>query len=338
MTDPQVSVIITTYHNEGYLPRAIDSVLGQTYPNIQLIVVDDNPPDSPARKATEAVMARYPQVLYLRHPENRNGAAARNTGLSAATGGYVAFLDNDDFYTSGHIAACVDALRDAPDHGSVVTSVVKICGGSCWDRIDPPAEDMHRALLMKETALGTGSNLFLTTALVRKIQGFDERFRRHQDVEFGLRYFALDEPVRLADVQIVKEMDGFSNVPDLKGFLATKQLLWDTFRDTLDALPQEDRHRYFAAQYSSLLYTACRGGHRDQIRAMTEKLEAHRPLSRKEKLMVGLTRLGLFRAYEALKRMIKRSRSRALLTKLCATLTPQDQALLRQALADGKKG
>ena len=338
MTDPQVSVIITTYHNERFLPRAIDSVLSQTYPNIQLIVVDDNPPESPARAATEEVMAGYPQAIYLRHTENRNGAAARNTGLRAATGKYTAFLDNDDFYTSGHIAACVEALRDAPGHGSVITSVVKICGGVCWDRIDPPAGDMRQALLMKETALGTGSNLFLTTELIRKLQGFDDRFCRHQDVEFGLRYFAEDSPVRLEGVQIVKEMDSFSNVPDLDGFLATKQLLWDTFRDTLDALPPEEQHRYFAAQYSSLLYTACRSGHRDQIRAMSKKLEAHRPLDRKEKLMVGLTRLGLFRAYEAMKRTIKRLRSRKLLAGICSTMAPQDQALLRQALADGKKG
>ena len=337
MTDPQVSVIITTYHNERYLPRAIDSVLRQTYPNIQLIVVDDNPPDSPARRATEAVMAHYPQALYLRHPENRNGAAARNTGLRAATGKYIAFLDNDDFYSSHHIASCVQALGDQPDRGSVVTSVVKICGGICWERIDPPKEDLWRALLMKETALGTGSNLFLTAELVRKIQGFDERFRRHQDVEFGLRYFALDEPVRLEEVQIVKEMDGFSNVPDLQGFLATKQLLWDTFRETLDALPEEDRHRYFAAQYSSLLYTACKSGRRDQIQAMRHALEDHRPLSRKEKLLVALTDMGLFRTYEALKRLIKRLRAGASYKMIAQSLPPQDRVSLDQALAAGRK-
>ncbi|MBQ7345377.1 MAG: glycosyltransferase family 2 protein [Oscillospiraceae bacterium] len=337
MTDPQVSVIITTYHNERYLPRAIDSVLGQTYPNIQLIVVDDNPPDSPERRATEDVMARYPQALYLRHPENRNGAAARNTGLRAATGKYIAFLDNDDFYFSHHIASCVQALRGHPDCGSVVTSVVKICGGICWERIDPPTEEVWRALLMKETALGTGSNLFLTADTARQIQGFDERFRRHQDVEFGLRYFALDRCCPLEDVQIVKEMDGFSNVPALDGFLATKQLLWDTFRNTLDALSEADRHRYFAAQYSSLLYTACRSGRRDQIQAMRRALEDHRPLSRKEKLLVALTNMGLFRTYEALKRLVKRLGAGASYRKIAQSLPPRDRASLDQALSAGRK-
>ena len=55
---PLVSVIITTYRNEIYLPRAIESVLNQSYSNIELIVVDDNAPDSQARTNTEAVMTR----------------------------------------------------------------------------------------------------------------------------------------------------------------------------------------------------------------------------------------------------------------------------------------
>ena len=60
-----VSVIITTFHNESYLPRAIESVLNQSYSEIELIVVDDNNPESRARYETERVMRRYPQVKYL---------------------------------------------------------------------------------------------------------------------------------------------------------------------------------------------------------------------------------------------------------------------------------
>lgn len=332
METPLVSVIITTYHNEQYLPRAIDSVLRQTYPNIQLIVVDDNPPDSPSRRATEAVMARYPQALYLRHPENRNGAAARNTGIRAAQGKYIAFLDNDDFYFSHHIASCVQALRDRPDCGSVVCGVVKICGGICWDRIDPPQADLGRELLFRETALGTGSNLFLTADIVRKLGGFDERFRRHQDVEFGLRYFALDRAAAISRVQIVKEMDGFSNVPDLRSFLSTKQLLWDTFRQQLDALSPEDRHRYYAGQWSALLYAACKAGDRAMIRDIRSRLTEHRPLDRRETLMVSLSRIGLFRTYEQLKALIKRARSGRLRDAVLSGLSQDDRLIFERSL------
>ena len=68
---PLVSVIITTFNNVEYLSRSIESVLHQTYPELELIVVDDNPPGSEARQETEKVMQRYPQALYLKHPENR---------------------------------------------------------------------------------------------------------------------------------------------------------------------------------------------------------------------------------------------------------------------------
>lgn len=337
METPLVSVIITTYHNEQYLPRAIDSVLRQTYPHIQLIVVDDNPPDSPARRATEAVMARYPQALYLRHPANRNGAAARNTGIQAAQGKYIAFLDNDDFYFSHHIASCVQTLQERPDCGSVVCGVVKICGGVCWDRIDPPQSDLGRELLFREAALGTGSNLFVTADTARQIHGFDERFRRHQDVEFGLRYFALDQAAAIPRVQIVKEMDGFSNVPDLERFLQTKQLLWDTFRQQLEALSQEDRDRYYAGQWSALLYAACKAGDRQKISQIQARLRSHRPLDRKERLMVALTRAGLFRAYEQLKALVKRIRSGRLRAQILSGLPEGDRIIFEQALSHGNK-
>lgn len=338
MNHPLVSVIITTYRNETYLPRAIESVLHQTYPNIQLIVVDDNPPNSPARKATEAVMTRYPQAIYLRHSENRNGAAARNTGIAAATGKYIAFLDNDDIYCSDHIDACVRTLSKNPGHGSVVTGVVKICGGLCWERIDPPAEPLGEALLFRETALGTGSNLFLTADLVKSLGGFDTRFTRHQDVEFGLRYFEKDQPAVLPQVQIIKEMDGHSNAPDLTRFLQTKQLLWDTFRNRIDALPEEQRHRYFAGQYSALLYAACKTGNKEQIHTVSTQLQSHRPLNRKERTMVKLTQMGLFSTYETLKRQCKRLSSGKLRKQILSTLSPYDKEVFHQALSDGKKG
>ena len=333
---PLVSVIITTYHNEVYLPRAIESVLHQSYANIELIVVDDNPPDSQARKNTEAVMERYPQAIYLRHPENRNGAAARNTGIQAANGQFIAFLDNDDIYFSDHIADCVAALEKNRDCNSVVCGVVKIRGGLCWEQIPAPTGDLHRELLFRETALGTGSNLFVNTEAVRKIGGFDERFRRHQDVEFGLRYFAENKVCSLPKVQIIKEMDGFSNVPDFQRFLSTKQLLWDTFRQDLDDLTPADRNRYFAGQYSSLLYTACKAGNKQSIQWVLDQLTACRKISKKEQLLVHLSRLGLFHAYESLKTAAKAPRSPAARRQVSRDLSAYDLSLLNDALSGGK--
>lgn len=90
--NPTVSVIIPTYNRAHLLGRAIRSVLAQTYQDFELIVVDDGSSDN-----TGEVVATFvdPRIHYLRHEENRGAAAARNTGIKASRGEYVAFLDSD---------------------------------------------------------------------------------------------------------------------------------------------------------------------------------------------------------------------------------------------------
>lgn len=333
-----VSVIITTYHNEGYLPRAIESILHQSYPEIEVIVVDDNPPESRERRETEKIMSRYPQAVYMKHPENRNGAAARNTGITAARGKYIAFLDNDDFYFTSHIADCVNLLETHPDCGCVLCSVVKICEGLCWDLVHAPSGDMVKTLLFSETALGTGSNLFVRADLVRKINGFDESFQRHQDVEFGLRLFSRCRTYSLDEVQIVKEMGGFSNAPDYERFLKTKQQLWRKFRAEINALTEDEKNRYFSRQFSALLYTACKGKNKEQIKRTIQELKKYRPLNGKEKLLVILSIFHLFVMYEEMKKIIKRIKSPKIYEKTVQHGTPYDVQILQKALCDGKKG
>lgn len=302
---PSVSVIITTYHNEEYLPRAIESVLHQTYPEIELIVVDDNSPGSDVRRATERIMENYPEAVYLKHPENRNGAAARNTGIRAAKGKYIAFLDNDDIYFSTHIADCVRELEKHPDCGAVLSGVAKIRGGHCWDLIIPPEGDMVQALFLSETALGTGSNLFARADLVRKVHGFDESFRRHQDVEFGVRLFSLCPVYRIREIQIVKEMDGFSNALDYERFRAAKEQFARKFEKEIQVLGEEDAKRFYAGQWRSLLYTACSEGKKENIRTAAAQLRKYRTPGLKECVLLILCKIHMFPVYEALKRFLK---------------------------------
>lgn len=96
-----VSVIIPTYSRNDQLIRAIESVQNQTYKNIEILVIDDNPADSEWRIKTEKLMKKYEndsRVRYMKNPYNMGGAGARNEGIRAATGEYLAFLDDDDYY------------------------------------------------------------------------------------------------------------------------------------------------------------------------------------------------------------------------------------------------
>lgn len=96
-----VSVVIPSYSRNLTLERAIESVLAQTYQNIEIIVVDDNPSDSEWRASTEKIMKKYanePKIVYIQNEKNLGGSGARNEGIKMAKGEYIAFLDDDDEY------------------------------------------------------------------------------------------------------------------------------------------------------------------------------------------------------------------------------------------------
>ncbi len=114
MNDPLVSVIIPAYNQADYLGAAIRSVLGQSYTNIEAIVVDDVSPDH-----TADVVRSFddPRLSYIVHDKNRMLAAARNTGMRAAHGEIFALLDADDFFAPDKIALHVEYLRQNPDVG-----------------------------------------------------------------------------------------------------------------------------------------------------------------------------------------------------------------------------
>lgn len=97
-----VSVIIPCYKDAATLGRAVASVLAQSYADIEIIVVNDA---SPETGQIEACLAQYPQVRYVRNPENIGLAATRNAGIAVAQGEYIALLDADDEYHPEKIAA-----------------------------------------------------------------------------------------------------------------------------------------------------------------------------------------------------------------------------------------
>lgn len=111
----KVSVVIPTYKRSEFLQRAIDSVLSQTYSNIEIIVVDDNNPASEHRAETENKMQGYKafdNILYIKNEANLGGALARNEGIMRASGDYITFLDDDDVYLPDKVCTQVEYMID----------------------------------------------------------------------------------------------------------------------------------------------------------------------------------------------------------------------------------
>jgi glycosyltransferase involved in cell wall biosynthesis len=114
--EPLVSVVIPTYNNARYLGAAIDSVLAQTWPRVEVIVVDDG-----SRDETPQVVAPYGDRIVCLRQENQGLAGARSAGLARATGAYVAWLDSDDMWNPEKLAVQIAFLEARPDVAVVST-------------------------------------------------------------------------------------------------------------------------------------------------------------------------------------------------------------------------
>ena len=97
----KVSVIVTGYNYEKYLDQCVNSILNQTYSNIELILVDDGSTDN-SPKICEEYRQKYDQVRVL-HKKNGGIGSSRNAGLAMASGDYVLFIDNNNWLTETHI-------------------------------------------------------------------------------------------------------------------------------------------------------------------------------------------------------------------------------------------
>jgi GT2 family glycosyltransferase len=114
-----VSAIVPTYNRAYCVTRAIDSVLAQTYGNVEVVVIDDGSTDATA----DVIRERYGSDLRVRYFYQANGgvSAARNTGLRQARGEFIALIDSDDYWHPWKLQAQIAALRQFPDVGLVWT-------------------------------------------------------------------------------------------------------------------------------------------------------------------------------------------------------------------------
>lgn len=176
---PLTSVIIPVWNRADLLPEAVASVLAQTGCEVEVIIVNDGSTDDSGVIADELV-ARHDQVIAV-HCENGGPAAARNTGLAACSGSWVTFLDSDDLMAPDRIA---EQLAIA----SSVTQPVVVIGRQSFQvapGIEPPPE-VRTAMLTEGTPPYT-MTMFLATATIRSIGGFDESFPVGEDLELLMR-------------------------------------------------------------------------------------------------------------------------------------------------------
>lgn len=190
---PAVSVIIPTYNRAHLLPRALRSVLEQTFTDFEVLVVDDGSTDD-----TRSVMdaCHDPRVRYLPQRENRGVGAARNHGLRGSRGGLIAFLDSDDEWLPEKLARQVALFHERDDDVGLVCTGVESVFGDGTRRIDVPSRrgTVYREMLQKNVIHGT-SSVMIRRNVVANVGFFDETFPAIEDYDYWLRvtrFFRVD--------------------------------------------------------------------------------------------------------------------------------------------------
>ena len=187
---PTASVIIPTYNQARLVTRAVDSVLAQSFTDYEIIVVDDGSADETSR-----YLAAQPGLRVIRNPANRGPSVARNQGLTAARGRYVAFLDGDDLFTSLKLAAQVPQLDANPALGMVFGDI-QFCDEHDRDlpcrysdlRRPHPGPDIFEALTY-ENFIPLHA-LLIRRECLQATGGFDETMRWAEDWHLWLRLAA----------------------------------------------------------------------------------------------------------------------------------------------------
>lgn len=185
---PLVSIIIPTYNRAHSIGRCLNSVLSQSYKNLEVIVVDDGSQDD-----TERIVKSYnaDEIIYIQLKQNTGAAGARNIGIRKSTGDLISFLDSDDTLHPQKIEKQVNAiLNAAPGVGAVYCGI---------NLVDYGTGEIFGQRIHKENFLENfrHGKYFLTpttgTVLARReavlsTGGFDETLPAHQDTEFAIRF------------------------------------------------------------------------------------------------------------------------------------------------------
>ena len=254
-----VSVLIPTYGGGQYLQRTVDSVLAQTYPHFEVIVIDDNGMGTENQKKTQAVMERYKdekRVIYLCHEVNRNGSAARNTGFARSKGDYICLLDDDDEYTPEKLERQVAGLEQHPECGLTYCSREMFVDGKLMGRNRAlPSDDFFFDLVTHRRGISSGT-LMVRREVWQQLNGFDESFRRHQDYEFTARVASKYPILPLDFLGLKKNMQGRNNPSSYGKAFEHRKLYMATVEPLMSRFTDRQRRKVIEANYLALAMKA----------------------------------------------------------------------------------
>lgn len=203
---PRVSVIIPTYNRGWIIREAIDSVMVQDYRDFELIVVDDGSTDN-----TPDILDSFRDEIRVLRQENQGVSAARNRGLAAASGRFIAFLDSDDLWLPQKLLRQVEFFNKNPDAQICQTEETWIRKGV---RVNPKKRHKKPRGMIFEPSLAlclvSPSAVMIRASLFEKVGGFDETLPACEDYDLWLR-ISSRYPVYLIDTPLIIKRGGHND-------------------------------------------------------------------------------------------------------------------------------
>jgi glycosyltransferase involved in cell wall biosynthesis len=201
-----ISVIIPTFNRAHTLLRALGSVLAQSYPASEIIVVDDASVDN-----TELLIKSYAQIKFIKLIENRGVSHARNEGIKQASSEWIALLDSDDEWNPDKLAKQVAAAKAYPGVHAFHTNEIWIRNGK---RVNPTNKHVKPDGWVYEASLSmcciSPSSILLHRSLLEQCGEFDESLPACEDYDLWLRIFSR-YPVKLIDEPLVIKYGGHAD-------------------------------------------------------------------------------------------------------------------------------
>ena len=261
-----VSVIVPTYKRASLLSRTIESVLSQTYRNLELILVNDNDPNdeftSNVKKITEIYKkdSRFKLVIQDRHI---NGAFARNIGIKEAQGEYIAFLDDDDWWEKTKLSVQVSELEKLDDSWGGVSCRFKIYNkNNEIISLSPIYKDgkIYRDILSMYTEVTTCSILLRREAL-DETGYFDDKLVRNQEIQL-LANFTFKYKIKLVDKFLlnIDASDNQNRVVDEIKLLDIRTSLYKSVSNILNKISKQEFKTINSLRDIELAYILLKNG------------------------------------------------------------------------------
>lgn len=250
-----VSIIIPTYKGADKICAAVDSVLNQTYENLEVIIVDDNGRGSNEQLATEEAVKKYAddaRVLYLTHETNINGAAARNTGIRASKGEYLGFLDDDDVFLPKKTEIEVALFEQLGAEYVLVygSFLEQMTEKTTRTVMADTTEDFLYRFLCNEV-IACSSTVMIRRSVLDTVKEWDESFRRHQDLEFFARVASTGK-VGCTQEVLIKKYKLDRNMPKGEVYEAYRMHYLNKMRPLIETFTPKQQRRLYDIHYTEI--------------------------------------------------------------------------------------